>query len=265
VDDALGSVRGVLSSSGSLTASTSYDAWGNPETTGGLSSYTPFGFAGGYTDLTGNVYLINRYYDSSTGQFLSVDPLVGATGQAYAYADASPVNRTDPSGLDTVGICAVAGGQFGLLNAGAGACLTRTIDSSGEDDIGLTGTIAGGGGTGAGLSAGVYYQVSNATTLQQLKGLFFYETVGADVLGGTSVTVFWNLDRSVVGIEVGVSWGAGAYLAGGVSQTWVDQFNGIISANIARGIWDALNPGIALESLLAKAMSLLPSSGSQCN
>jgi hypothetical protein len=114
---------------------------------------------------------------------------------------------------------------------------------------------------GAGLSAGVYYQVSNATTLQQLKGLFFYETVGADVLGGTAVTVFWNLDRSVVGIEVGVSWGAGAYLAGGVSQTWVDQFNGIISANIARGIWDALNPDIALESLLAKAMSLLPTTG----
>ena len=38
---------------GSLTASTSYDAWGNPETTGGLTAYTPFGFAGGYTDPTG--------------------------------------------------------------------------------------------------------------------------------------------------------------------------------------------------------------------
>lgn len=37
-----------------------YDAWGSPETTGGLTSYTSFGFAGGYTDPTGLVYLINR-------------------------------------------------------------------------------------------------------------------------------------------------------------------------------------------------------------
>jgi YD repeat-containing protein len=62
VSDALGSVRGVVSSAGALSASTAYDAWGNPETSGGLSSYTPFGFAGGYTDPTGLVYLIHRYY-----------------------------------------------------------------------------------------------------------------------------------------------------------------------------------------------------------
>ncbi len=99
ISDALGSVRGVLSSSGSLTASTSYDAYGNPETTGGLSAYTPFGFAGGYTDPTGLVYLIGRYYDPQTGQFLSVDPDVDETMQPYAYASDDPVNSSDPSGL----------------------------------------------------------------------------------------------------------------------------------------------------------------------
>jgi hypothetical protein len=35
--DALGSVRGVVSSTGALTASTSYGACGSPETSGGLT------------------------------------------------------------------------------------------------------------------------------------------------------------------------------------------------------------------------------------
>jgi len=72
VTDSLGSVRGVVASSGPLVGSTDYDAWGNPETTGGLSSFTPFGFAGAYTDSTDLVYLVGRFHDPATGQFLSV-------------------------------------------------------------------------------------------------------------------------------------------------------------------------------------------------
>jgi len=82
-----------------IEASTSYDAYGNPTTKEGLSSYTPFGFAGSYTDTTGLIYLINHYYDPATGQFISVDPLVAQTGQPYAYTGGDPVNLTDPSGM----------------------------------------------------------------------------------------------------------------------------------------------------------------------
>jgi RHS repeat-associated protein len=99
VADVLGSVRGIVGASGDLIASTSYDAWGNPQTTGGLSAYTPFGFAGGYTDATGLVYLINRYYDPKTGQFISLDPLVNQTEAAYAYVGDDPVNVFDLTGL----------------------------------------------------------------------------------------------------------------------------------------------------------------------
>jgi RHS repeat-associated protein len=95
--DSLGSVRGVVNSTGSLTASTSYDAWGNPSTS--IAASTSYGFAGGYTDTTGLLYLVNRYYDPVTGQFLSVDPLVADTLQPYAYANDNPVNDTDPSGM----------------------------------------------------------------------------------------------------------------------------------------------------------------------
>ena len=99
VADSLGSVRGAVSSSGALSGATSYDAWGNPQTTGGLAATTPFGFAGGYTDPTGLIYLIHRYYDPATGQFLSVDPEVRNTLQPYAYTTGNPVSQTDPTGL----------------------------------------------------------------------------------------------------------------------------------------------------------------------
>ncbi|HVB45079.1 MAG TPA: RHS repeat-associated core domain-containing protein [Streptosporangiaceae bacterium] len=99
VTDSLGSVRGTVNGSGALTGTTSYDAWGNPVTSGGLTASTPFGYAGGYTDPTGLVYLINRYYDPSTGQFTSLDPLVDQTLQPYAYTAGDPVSQTDPTGL----------------------------------------------------------------------------------------------------------------------------------------------------------------------
>jgi len=97
--DRIGSVRGIVGSGGSLIASTSYDVWGNPQTSNGLLNYSPFGYAGGYTDPTGLVYLVHRYYDPSAGQFISVDPALGQTLQSYSYANGDPVANTDPSGL----------------------------------------------------------------------------------------------------------------------------------------------------------------------
>jgi len=47
----------------------------------------------------------NRYYDPTTDQLLSVDPLVNQTGTPYAFADGDPVNGTDPDGLATSPAC----------------------------------------------------------------------------------------------------------------------------------------------------------------
>ena len=43
--------------------------------------------------------VVGRYYDPQTGQFLSVDPMVEQTRQAYLYSGDDPVNGIDPSGL----------------------------------------------------------------------------------------------------------------------------------------------------------------------
>jgi RHS repeat-associated protein len=86
------------SSTGAVLGTKTYNAYGTTATTTGTIS-TPFGFQGAYTDPSGLLYLINRYYDPATGQFMSVDPMVAQTGQPYAYDLDDPLNGTDPLGL----------------------------------------------------------------------------------------------------------------------------------------------------------------------
>ena len=53
-----------------------------------------------YTDAeSGLIYVRARFYDPSTGQFMSRDPLVAVTEQAYGYVGSNPVNGIDPLGL----------------------------------------------------------------------------------------------------------------------------------------------------------------------
>ena len=48
---------------------------------------------------TGLIYMRARYYDPSTGQFISRDPLEELTRQPYSYVNDNPLNGTDPTGL----------------------------------------------------------------------------------------------------------------------------------------------------------------------
>lgn len=41
---------------------------------------------------------INRYYDASTDQFLSIDPFVAETNQPYVFTNDDPLNAEDPLG-----------------------------------------------------------------------------------------------------------------------------------------------------------------------
>ena len=97
--DQLGSVVMEADQNGNVVATQSYSPYGTLASSTGTDP-TPFGFAGGYTDPTGLIYLINRYYDPVTGQFVSVDPQVQSTGQAYSYAGDNPINAVDPIGLN---------------------------------------------------------------------------------------------------------------------------------------------------------------------
>jgi len=54
-----------------------------------------------YADAeSGHYYLRARYYDPISSQFISRDPAVTSTREAYGYAGDSPLNGSDPTGLD---------------------------------------------------------------------------------------------------------------------------------------------------------------------
>lgn len=101
--DQLGSTRAITDSTGTAVGTYTYDPYGKlTASTGSITN--PFGYAGQYTDTeSGLQYLRARYYDPASGQFLTRDPITAQTQQPYQYAAGSPLNATDPSGLDTCG------------------------------------------------------------------------------------------------------------------------------------------------------------------
>jgi RHS repeat-associated protein len=51
-----------------------------------------------HRDQTGLDYADQRYYNSAIGRFLSADPLIDTTRDAFSYAGSDPVNFIDPRG-----------------------------------------------------------------------------------------------------------------------------------------------------------------------
>jgi RHS repeat-associated protein len=100
--DQLGSVRALTDGSGAVANTYTYDAYGNATASTGTTT-NPVRYSGAYRDSeSGLYYLRARYYDPASQQFLSRDPLLARTEQAYAYAGGSPLNYTDPSGFDLI-------------------------------------------------------------------------------------------------------------------------------------------------------------------
>lgn len=99
VHDQHGDTRVLMGVAGAVTAAYRYSPYGVPTRTSGSASSALLYGMGHYDSETGYVYLISRYYDPATGQFLSIDPLVASTGDAYGYADA-PLAAVDPLGLE---------------------------------------------------------------------------------------------------------------------------------------------------------------------
>ena len=116
VKDSLGNIRVILDKSGNIMVEYNYDAWGNfvaekvrevsiGSATVDLAELNAFTYRGYYYDKeSGLYYLINRYYDPTTGRFISPDDVGYLDFESffgtnrYAYCLDNPVNESDPDG-----------------------------------------------------------------------------------------------------------------------------------------------------------------------
>ncbi len=172
--DGLGSTRGLTNSSGSITDSVAYDAFGEVIGRSGTTP-TPALFAGkaGYqADSASGLMLLGfRYYDPSIGRFLSSDPAQAGTNW-YAYCENNPLGREDTTGLDwksatlgglaTVGVLLIGAVLFpvaaptligGAIIGGIAGMVGSVVDYEWDPDN--AGNISWGGIGGAAEDGGI--------------------------------------------------------------------------------------------------------------
>lgn len=104
-----GDIVGIYTIYGVKVAEYAYDAFGNCVITynngSGIAELNPFRYRSYYYDSeTGFYYLINRYYDPTTGRFISADSLDYLDPETlgglnlFAYCLNDPIANTDPEG-----------------------------------------------------------------------------------------------------------------------------------------------------------------------
>jgi RHS repeat-associated protein len=219
--------------------------FGNTTTSIGTFT-TALQYTGAYQDPTTGLYYLNaRYYDPTTAQFLTRDPLEAETRQPYEYASDDPIDRTDPAGLCDSDV--FSGGFWG-----GGNCISGLVggpDGGGGESVGgvvkSVAGIAGGaaavvgvvatGGIGAGATEafaggaegtfttfeGGYAWVNGSTAAAEsaasaagavgtVSGL---ATAAVDCAHDpTSVSCIWNAGATAAGLGLAV-WPGGAIAA----------------------------------------------------
>ncbi len=101
LSDALGSTAALTDQTGTIQTQYTLDPFGNTVQSGS-SSTNSFGYTGRENDGTGFYYYRARYYNPTTGRFLSEDPIGFLGGiNKYVYAEDDPIDSDDPTGLQS--------------------------------------------------------------------------------------------------------------------------------------------------------------------
>jgi len=101
LSDDLGSIRGLENTSGTLDDAITFDAWGNKTSESNPSNGDRYGFTGREWDAAIDLqYSRARYYDPTTGRWMTQDAMGFAAGDSnlYRYTTNNPIRSVDPSG-----------------------------------------------------------------------------------------------------------------------------------------------------------------------
>lgn len=221
VYNAHGDVVQLCDNNGVVTKSYDYDPYGNQLTEADSLDKNPYRYSGEYYDAeSGYIYLRARYYDSTTGRFISEDPAFDGFNW-YAYCGGNPLNRWDPSGqawYDWVpGIAAVTAGTImcatgfgvptgiGLITGGASWLTTSALSAAGFDSKFVAMSIAGMdvfvGATllltpfapvGAGMVGSGFGGLAGGAISEKLGGSYELGAGIGNIVGGVTVSVGYN-------------------------------------------------------------------------
>jgi RHS repeat-associated protein len=122
--DGGGTVRLLTDSTGTVTDTCDYDAWGNAVNTTGSTPNVYLYRGEQYDTDLGLYYLRARYFEPLSGRFLTRDPWSGriaypATLHKYLYAGGNPIRRLDPSGRDAIIEISLERGVYNEIETGA--------------------------------------------------------------------------------------------------------------------------------------------------
>ena len=162
--DERGSLIGETGAAG-LVRAYAYDAWGRE--TGPHPGLT--GYAGGIAlPGAGLTHFRARAYDPGTGRWVSADPIGVAGGiNLYGYAGGDPVNRVDPSGLQST--CGAASCNFALEDGDGQVSGSRWGSAHGFGTgfgIGIDGTRAGASRIDSSVDLGRSYDYATLTAIE---------------------------------------------------------------------------------------------------
>jgi|GEM_PF-2309062 len=97
--DALGSIRVVVDTTGTVVNNYAYYPFGDSLTYSGTTNNDLKFTSKSYIEGMKAYDFSARYYDPAIGRFYSIDPLNDPATSPYAYCNNNPVNTIDPSGM----------------------------------------------------------------------------------------------------------------------------------------------------------------------
>jgi RHS repeat-associated protein len=192
LQDGLGSVIGLANSTGTLTASQRFDAWGNRTTSSGT---TPtYGFTGREPDQTGLIFYRARYYHAGIGRFTSRDPAGMADAiSPYAYVGNNPVNLVDPLGLMAADPIVVAQGGTNYYGGNTMTDASSGVLSSGSQSLRNTTPQANSAALPTSLAVAGTVALAEPTPIGEI-------VVGAAIVGWGAYTLVDKMATEIQGI-----------------------------------------------------------------